>query len=496
MKYWAIACLAQKYALIINSFDEIQQDYFANFKFICKFGGSKLNDKKIDSLIALRYLEIMIVPLRENYNNFVQNFGNVSIKNPSVEIKDMIERLKKQTQGSVYDNFVSDVQKDQKLKENFRKLILSCYELHNLGILSKSYQQEITKHALSEEIDEEATKGTVQNEREKFFNNEKIKELSKNADESNQHKIESEYKAEMKTFTNFFEILAACDDEKLTNEILADVAHLLEVEFSVLKSFFVFKINEIETKSSSDVSVDISLDDIRTFNVKNSQLIEENEKSIDEILAECEIENIGDQQIQVELKKKFEEVQKFMEKWNKSTLQEIRDWTNLNKGKLQRSDVHEAIAVMNRANSLVTGWSSLRNPQILTILSYFYSKSNHGIFYEVLTGEGKTATVSLLAVLKILMGEKFVDVITSNSVLAEEGMKSRKDFYAVFNVTVGVNNIDENYVRDARECYSAAVVYGTMGNFQGRTLRKYYLKIHKRIKHIRIFESKIKINRF
>lgn len=84
---------------------------------------------------------------------------------------------------------------------------------------------------------------------------------------------------------------------------------------------------------------------------------------------------------------------------------------------------------------------------------------------------GKTVIVSLLAVLMILQGEKTVDVITSNAVLAQEGVESRKLFYSMFNISVATNAADKNYASGPRKCYTADVVYGSISDFQFDYLR-------------------------
>lgn len=79
--------------------------------------------------------------------------------------------------------------------------------------------------------------------------------------------------------------------------------------------------------------------------------------------------------------------------------------------------------------------------------------------------------VSLLAIMMILQGEKTVDVITSNAVLAQEGVESRKLFYAMFGVSVATNAPDKTYAQGPRKCYLADIVYGSISDFQFDYLR-------------------------
>jgi preprotein translocase subunit SecA len=197
---------------------------------------------------------------------------------------------------------------------------------------------------------------------------------------------------------------------------------------------------------------------------------EANVKTIDELLREMEIEDSdmsNDAAVIAALRRDFTQVKLHERTWTTKTIEDIRAWSDSKRGTLTRAHLPEALAVLNRANSLITGWKSLRDAQILSVLGIFHTKVNHGAFFEILTGEGKTVIVSLMAVLKILIGEKYIDVITSNSVLAEEGMNDRRSFYAIFDVSVGCNNWKKDYTRDMKKCYKADVCYGTMGNFQG-----------------------------
>jgi preprotein translocase subunit SecA len=124
-------------------------------------------------------------------------------------------------------------------------------------------------------------------------------------------------------------------------------------------------------------------------------------------------------------------------------------------------DIHLVTALMNRANKIVTGYE-LRPAQILSNLEFFRENGNK--FCQVNTGEGKTTLTSLIAVVKSLQGES-VDIITSNKVLAEDAVRERGDFYALFGLSVTHNNPDHRD-DDSQACYRHDVVYGTIGNFE------------------------------
>ncbi|BFD45681.1 MAG: hypothetical protein DMENIID0002_03270 [Rickettsia endosymbiont of Sergentomyia squamirostris] len=167
----------------------------------------------------------------------------------------------------------------------------------------------------------------------------------------------------------------------------------------------------------------------------------------------------------------YGEVKEYYQKWREKDGRAIRDWAD--EQKVQGlSNVHEAIAVMDRANEHVTGGHCLRDTQILSVLAFLQTQKDQGRLCQISTGEGKTTIVSLLAVIKALQQEK-VDVITSNPVLAAEGAKDKKDFYGLFGLTVSTNNIDPNDkgAFGPKDCYKTDVLYGCISNFQFDYLR-------------------------
>src|SRR5687767_4023007 len=118
---------------------------------------------------------------------------------------------------------------------------------------------------------------------------------------------------------------------------------------------------------------------------------------------------------------------------------------------------------MDRANEIVTPGHHFRDTQILSVLSFLATEEGKGKLCQIATGEGKTTIVSLLAVIKSLQGEK-VDIITSNPVLAEEGVKDKRDFYGAFGLSVATNNPEEKYSGGSKQCYSSDVLYGSISN--------------------------------
>ncbi|CAG2162404.1 unnamed protein product [Oppiella nova] len=96
--------------------------------------------------------------------------------------------------------------------------------------------------------------------------------------------------------------------------------------------------------------------------------------------------------------------------------------------------------------------------------------NQQGHISQINTGEGKTTIVCLIQALKVMQGYNG-HVITSNNVLAADGVKDKQLFYQILNITAAHNNPDEKYTNGPRECYSKDVVYGSINNFQFDWLR-------------------------
>jgi hypothetical protein len=170
-----------------------------------------------------------------------------------------------------------------------------------------------------------------------------------------------------------------------------------------------------------------------------------------------------------DLEKKHSEVKEYYKNWQDKNENQINDWAKEKKSKLTKDEICEAIAIVDRANKIVTG-HNLRDTQILSVLTFLNTEGNQGKLCQIKTGEGKTTIVSILAAIKVLQGEA-VDIITSNQVLAREGIEDRVDFYTLLNISVSHNNIDQKYKGGPKEPYTADVLYGCISNFQFDYLR-------------------------
>ncbi|CAF4050160.1 unnamed protein product, partial [Adineta steineri] len=154
--------------------------------------------------------------------------------------------------------------------------------------------------------------------------------------------------------------------------------------------------------------------------------------------------------------------------WSKST---IEDWAKhaRRSDSSSESTLFEIIAVMKRAVYLDSNFEP-RPIQILAILILLDTTDQRGRILQILTGEGKSTVVSILAAIKALQNQH-VDIITSSITLAKRDAQERKSFYDYFNITVAHNNDETSYTSGPKQCYHADVVYGNSSQFQFDLLR-------------------------
>ena len=93
----------------------------------------------------------------------------------------------------------------------------------------------------------------------------------------------------------------------------------------------------------------------------------------------------------------------------------------------------------------------------------------NGYLVEMKTGEGKTLTAGISALIKAIRGHKTF-VITVNDYLSKRDLESNKELFDFFGITSSVLQKDMN-VYQRQESYAAQIVYGTSSEFAFDYLR-------------------------
>ncbi len=230
-----------------------------------------------------------------------------------------------------------------------------------------------------------------------------------------------------------------------------------------------YKLNEFSANMRGTTVLDVLLKSkpaewvqvlkqIAIYNIFPGKYVKKREELIDEILELNKNSTLNTKDIR-DLMSRIDASYDNVKHW---TSTEIKAWAIEEKGKKKNIDLVKRVAVLKRAIYLTSKFLP-RDIQVTALLVLLQAKSK-GRLVQINTGEGKTATVAMLAVLKVLEGHR-VDVITSSPELARPQSASLVDFYALFEITVDCN--DESNENGAKKCYKADVVYGCAGDFQG-----------------------------
>jgi preprotein translocase subunit SecA len=146
--------------------------------------------------------------------------------------------------------------------------------------------------------------------------------------------------------------------------------------------------------------------------------------------------------------------------WSKS---DIENWSKFYRDNPIKP-TSEILAVIKKACEIDNLYSP-RDIQIITLLTMIKLGSDFGVLGQVNTGEGKSLIIAMLAIYKVLNGEK-VDIITSSSVLALRDKEEKQSLYSMFGITIGDNGDISDLGNIKKDCYSKDVVYGSIENFQ------------------------------
>ena len=154
---------------------------------------------------------------------------------------------------------------------------------------------------------------------------------------------------------------------------------------------------------------------------------------------------------------------KSIQQWMKS---DIKEWSQLvcQCSTSTRPSLAEMLAIIKRAVYLDSNFEP-RPIQILTIIIVLDPNHHGGRLLQILTGEGKSTIVSMLAVIKALENQH-VDIITSSMTLAKRDAHEKEQFYDFFDLKVAHNNDETSYVSGPKACYRANIVYGNSSQFQ------------------------------
>ena len=98
--------------------------------------------------------------------------------------------------------------------------------------------------------------------------------------------------------------------------------------------------------------------------------------------------------------------------------------------------------------------------------------NNKGRLLDILTGEGKSCVIAMVAATYALLG-RTVDIVTSSPVLSQRDAEEWHEFYKTLEIDVDCN-VEDNWDDDS-QCYKCAIVYGTVETFARDILKTKFL---------------------
>jgi hypothetical protein len=477
----------------------LEQNFGKNIEFKVHSKTEKTENQKDNDILSLKTLETMMVYLKpDKKNDFIEGFSSPKktffgwLKDGVVGLKDELFSLVKEGYYKTVASDIDQLSRDTEFKKAINKLINSIplmEEVDNFKIYQTLLKEfvEIEESEINITTDITNKIKELEEARKNAFS--KTKELKietfQNAKGDRQLDIVKQFPTQMEKFTRIFEPLTRSKVDKKLDKILEEISIKLDLEYNKLKSFFKVKEEEKQNdnyNTSNIKNIEDVINGLPKLQSKDTNVTNIDNKPFDKLLSEIVVEKSD---IIESLREGYGEVKRFHKLWEDKDALAINQWAVSQKGHLSDSEIYQTIAIMDRTNELVTGGHKLRDTQILSILT-FLQQRDQGQLAQIQTGEGKTTIVSILAAIKTLQGET-VDVITSNPVLASDGIKDKKDFYSILNLSATTNNLDENYKSGERECYKTDIVYGTIGNFQFDYLKDSFLGLKTRAD--RSFES-------
>ena len=201
---------------------------------------------------------------------------------------------------------------------------------------------------------------------------------------------------------------------------------------------------------------------------------EEPDKSIDQVLGELKEDEV-DQTEKELIKQIITKSQTIMSEYN-----DFRDYSleseliriRTSKQKDGIDGMSYSLALLSMALYKCKKFWPL-NTQLVSYCVLVSGKAkNKGRLLEILTGEGKSCVIAMVAATYALQG-RTVDIVTSSPVLSHRDAEEWRNFYTTLKLGVGCNVEDKT--EEDSQCYKCSIVYGTVETFARDILKTEFL---------------------
>ena len=200
----------------------------------------------------------------------------------------------------------------------------------------------------------------------------------------------------------------------------------------------------------------------------------ETEKSVDQVLKKLKEDEIGQAE--------KDTIQQIIAKLHTmlNNYSDVREYPNIIERELDRIRKSEqkygvdvlssCLAVTSMALHICKGYWPLNTQLVSYCLLVVQNKQ--GRLLEILTGEGKSCVIAMVAATSALQG-RTVDIVTSSPVLSQRDADEWREFYSLMKLDVGCN-VEDNTKEDTT-CYECPIVYGTVETFARDILKTEFL---------------------
>ena len=222
-------------------------------------------------------------------------------------------------------------------------------------------------------------------------------------------------------------------------------------------------------------------DDDKWKSSDNDAYANEGEKSIDQVLKEIKENEVG-----------LEEALTMKTIINNSLTQRDKYKNNFKSGieqeleRIQKSqpkycidELSSCLSVVSMALYICKGcWPS--NTQLVSYCLLVVQQkqkmgrltNEEGRLLEILTGEGKSCVIAMVAATYAIQ-RRTVDIVTSSPVLSHRDADEWREFYSIMKLKVGCNV--EDSTKENTTCYECPIVYGTVETFARDILKTEFL---------------------
>ena len=201
----------------------------------------------------------------------------------------------------------------------------------------------------------------------------------------------------------------------------------------------------------------------------------ETEKSVDQVLGELKEDEIGQEKDTIQQILAISETM-----LNKNN--DAREYPAIIERELDRIRKAEqkygvdvlssCLAVTSMALYISKKYWPLNTQLVSYCLLVTHRTHQKGRLLEILTGEGKSCVIAMVAATYALQG-RTVDIVTSSPVLSGRDAEEWRPFYSSMKLEVGCN-VEDN-TKENTTCYECSIVYGTVEKFARDILKTEFL---------------------